>query len=96
MPSAADPGGRVHELWLIPEGEAPQSLGQVSNEKSHTVAVPDALHRALAAGSTLAITLEPEAGIPHAAPTGPIVAKGGIGDLIRAAELRQLPPANPC
>lgn len=78
VPSAADPGGRVHELWLIPAGEAPQSLGLVSHEKSHTVTVPDALRRALASGSTLAITLEPEAGIPHAAPTGPIVAKGGI------------------
>jgi anti-sigma-K factor RskA len=78
VPSAADPGGRVHELWIIPEGEAPQSLGFVSNEKAHTVTVPDALRRALAKGSTLAITLEPEAGIPHAAPTGPVVAKGGI------------------
>ena len=78
VPSPADPGGRVHELWLIPAGQAPQSLGFVSNEKAHTVTVPDALRRALAAGSVLAITLEPEAGIPHAAPTGPIVAKGGI------------------
>lgn len=78
VPVAADAGGRVHELWIIPEGEAPQSLGFVSNEKAHTVTVPDALRRALASGSTLAITLEPEAGIPHAAPTGPIVAKGGI------------------
>lgn len=78
VPVAADAGGRVHELWIIPEGEAPQSLGLVSNEKAHTVTVPDALRRALGVGSTLAITLEPEAGIPHAAPTGPIVAKGGI------------------
>ena len=33
---------------------------------------------ALVAGSTLAVTLEPEAGVRHAAPTGPIIAKGGI------------------
>ncbi len=78
VPTPSDPSGNVHELWLIPAGEAPVSLGFVSNEKAHTIAVPDALQRALAVGSTLAISLEPEAGIPHAAPTGPIVATGGI------------------
>lgn len=78
VPKAADPGGRVHELWLIAAGQAPQSLGFVSNEKAHTVTVPAALRRALATGSVLAITLEPEAGIPHPTPSGPVVAKGGI------------------
>lgn len=78
VPTPADASGKVHELWVIPAGQAPLSLGFVSNEKAHTIAVPDALQQALAIGSTLAITLEPEAGMPHAAPTGPIVAKGGI------------------
>ncbi|GAB2627997.1 anti-sigma factor [Novilysobacter erysipheiresistens] len=78
VPVPADPAGRVHELWLIAEGAAPQSLGQVSGDTAHTIEVPAALRDALAVGATLAITLEPEAGIPHAAPTGPIVAKGGI------------------
>ena len=73
--------GRANELWLIPPGEAPRSLGYVSNEKSHTVEVPAAIRSALAVGATLAITLEPEAGMPHAAPTGPIVAKGAIASI---------------
>jgi anti-sigma-K factor RskA len=78
VPTPADPGGLVHELWLIAEGQAPASLGFVSNEQAHTVIVPAALRAALAAGAVLAITLEPQAGMPHAAPTGPIVAKGAI------------------
>jgi len=78
VPSALDASGLVNELWLIPPGQAPYSLGFVSNEKSHTVDVPAAIRRALAVGATLAITLEPQAGMPHAAPSGPIVAKGNI------------------
>lgn len=81
VPSPADPGGKVGELWLIPVGGAPRSLGLVSHELAHTVEVPDDLRDELAAGAVLAITLEPEAGIPHAAPTGPIVAKGEIGTI---------------
>jgi anti-sigma-K factor RskA len=43
--------------------------------------VPATLRRELAVGATLAVSLEPSTGIPHAAPTGPIVAKGGITQL---------------
>lgn len=78
VPAAPDPHGRVPELWLIPAGKAPRSLGLVSINKSYTVTVPDDVRAALVAGSVLAVTLEPSAGIPHAAPTGPIIAKGAI------------------
>jgi anti-sigma-K factor RskA len=81
VPSAPDPQGRVPELWLIPAGQAPRSLGVVSINKSHTVTVPQDARAALVAGSTLAITLEPAAGVPHAAPTGSIIAKGTIQPL---------------
>jgi anti-sigma-K factor RskA len=78
VPSAPDPQGRIAELWLIPAGQAPRSLGQVSIDKSHTVVVPADVRAALVTGSVLAITLEPPAGLPHAAPSGPIIAKGAI------------------
>jgi anti-sigma-K factor RskA len=78
VPTAPDAQGRVTELWLIPAGKAPRSLGLVSIDKSHTVTVPDDLRAALVAGSVLAVTLEPAAGVPHPAPTGPIIAKGAI------------------
>jgi anti-sigma-K factor RskA len=78
VPSVPDPQGRVPELWLIPAGKAPVSLGAVSITRSHTVTVPESARAALVAGSTLAITLESAVGIPHAAPTSAIVAKGTI------------------
>lgn len=78
VPAPADAQGRVPELWLIPPGEAPRSLGLVSIDKAHTVSVPADIRRALAVGSTLAISLEPQGGAPQGVPTGPIVAKGGI------------------
>jgi anti-sigma-K factor RskA len=81
VPSPAGAPGRANELWLIAPGEAPQSLGFVSSEKAHTIEVPAALRRALAKGSTLAITLEPQQGMPHAAPSGAIVAKGDIASI---------------
>lgn len=78
VPSALDASGRVNELWVIPADGVPRSLGFVSNEMAHTIDVPEPLRAQIAVGATLAITLEPEAGIPHAAPTGPVVAQGGI------------------
>jgi anti-sigma-K factor RskA len=45
------------------------------------VDVPAALRSALVNGSVLAITLEPSAGAPHPAPSGPVVAKGDIANL---------------
>ncbi|MEH6417769.1 anti-sigma factor [Pseudomonas sp. CGJS7] len=78
VPAPQDTQGRVAELWLIPKGEAPRSLGLISTEWADSVGIPaDALGK-LAAGATLAITLEPPGGAPHGAPTGPIIAKGGI------------------
>jgi anti-sigma-K factor RskA len=78
VPSAPDAQGRVPELWLIPAGRAPISLGAVSINRSHTVTVPPAARAALVTGSILAITLEPPVGIPHAAPSSAVIAKGTI------------------
>jgi anti-sigma-K factor RskA len=78
VPAAPDAQGRVPELWLIPAGKAPVSLGAVSINQSHLVTVPQNIRAALVAGSILAITLESAAGIPHAAPTSAVIAKGTI------------------
>jgi anti-sigma-K factor RskA len=78
VPGKPDAQGRVPELWIIPAGQAPRSLGAVSIDKSHTVSVPADARMALVPGSVLAITLEPATGMPHAAPSGPIIAKGAI------------------
>lgn len=78
VPTSADAQGRVPELWLIPPGESPKSLGIVSIDRSHMVKVPDTLRGALARGALLAITLEPDGGAPGGIPSGPIIAKGDI------------------
>ena len=78
VPSAPDAQGRAAELWLIPAGQAPRSLGKVSFDRARTVEVPATWRADLTGQAVLAISLEPAAGIPHAAPTGPIVAKGAI------------------
>lgn len=81
VPAAADAAGRAPELWLIPAGGTPRSLGLVSINRAHTVAVPATLRDALVNGSVLAITLEPSTGAPQGIPTGPIIAKGDIANL---------------
>lgn len=81
VPAPADAAGRAPELWLIPAGGAPRSLGLVSINRAHTVAVPDTLRDALVNGSVLAITLEPSTGAPQGIPTGPIIAKGDLANL---------------
>lgn len=78
VPGAADAAGRVNELWIIPEGGKPLSLGMISHEKAHTVAVPPELRARLVVGATLAITLEDQVGIPHAAPSSQPIAVGSI------------------
>lgn len=78
VPSPLDGSGRVNELWIIPVGGAPHSLGFLSNDKAHTIDVPAGLRNAVAAGAIFAVTLEDQSGIPHAAPSSPIVAKGSI------------------
>ena len=78
VPGPGDSEGRVPELWIIAADHPPVSLGAVSDRSASTVNVPTALRKAFAVGATLAVTLEQEAGIPHAAPSGPIVAKGNI------------------
>jgi len=72
------PRGRARELWIIPAGEKPISLGMVEGEgtQRHQVAMPMA--RYFAAGATIAVTDEPAGKPPHGDPTGPVLAKGDL------------------
>jgi len=69
---AADTG-KDYELWVIPAGQKPISLG-VLRDSPLTVPL-----EALVAGTTLAVTLEATGGSPTGAPQGPLVVAKVIG-----------------
>ncbi len=66
------------ELWMIESGSAPVSMGVIPVGSSVELVVADALRTGLAAGATLAVTLEPAGGAPGGIPTGPVVAAGEL------------------
>lgn len=70
------PTGRDAELWIIPEGAAPISLGVVPKDAARRLAVPPGLKAAGTYTATLAITDEPLGGSPSGAPTGSVRAAG--------------------
>lgn len=67
---------RVAELWLIPPGERPKSLGLLDPARPVTLSVPPALRGSVTSGATLAVSLEPPGGSPTGQPTGPVIAQG--------------------
>lgn len=73
-PAALDLPGHAAELWVIPAGGVPRSLGVVpAGPEWHRV--PGPLAATLVAGATLAITVEPVGGSPNGKPSGaPILA----------------------
>lgn len=60
------------ELWIIPQDGVPRSLGLLDSERL-TVTLSPELRSYLQDGATMAITIEPRDGAPHAAPTGDII-----------------------
>lgn len=61
------------QLWLIPPGGSPQSLGLVDASKTTVVALNA---QQLQARPTLAISLEPKGGSPGPLPSGPVLFSG--------------------
>ncbi|WP_412506892.1 anti-sigma factor domain-containing protein [Roseovarius sp. SYSU LYC5161] len=69
---------RALEVWLIPEGAAPISLGVLPEDRQAALSVPEAVRPRLAEGAGLAISDEPPGGSPTGAPTGDVLAVGPI------------------
>ena len=68
-------GNGEPELWVIGTDATPRSLGLLPRNAGGERNVDPALRRLLVAGATLALSLEPRSGAPHAAPsTTPIAA----------------------
>ena len=69
------------ELWLIPPGDKPHSLGLIDPNRPLTVKVPKDLLTRVNNEAVLAVSLEPEGGSPTGQPTGPVIANGKLAQL---------------
>jgi anti-sigma-K factor RskA len=79
VPGTLDTSQHDAELWIIPDGGTPQSLGTINPNQPTSKQAPSNSRELIARGATLAITPEPRSGSPTGKPTGPIVATGKIG-----------------
>ena len=69
---------RSLELWMLPEGKPPLSLGLVAASGIDRVAVRAPVGIALQNIPALAVSLEPVAGSTTGAPTGPVLYTGRV------------------
>ena len=69
----ARPAGRDYELWALPKGGLPVSLGLLPGEGSAQRALTAVQQEALAAAAQVAVSIEPSGGSPTGQPTGAIV-----------------------
>jgi anti-sigma-K factor RskA len=76
--AAAVPAGKSLELWMLPTGSAPKSLGLIPDSGVGRVALPAPPDVLLANVPALAVSLEPAGGSPTGAPTGPVLYSGNV------------------
>jgi anti-sigma-K factor RskA len=76
--AAPVPTGRALELWMLPDGAAPKSLGLIADSGVGQVVLPALPDVALANVSALAVSLEPAGGSKTGAPTGPVLYSGKV------------------
>ena len=67
-----------HELWIIPAGGKPKSLGTMPSGKRMHMQLAEALATLLQQGATIAISAEPPGGSPTGQPTGPVLLSGSL------------------
>jgi anti-sigma-K factor RskA len=67
------PAGHDYELWALPEGGNPVSLGVLPVEGTSNRALSAIQKAALASSSKVAVSIEPPGGSPTGQPTGAVV-----------------------
>ena len=72
---------RSAELWIIGADATPRSLGLLRGKGATTLTVNRAHRALLAAGATLAVSLEAVGGSSTGLPQGPVVAKGTLSQV---------------
>ncbi|MGT2476391.1 anti-sigma factor [Paraburkholderia terrae] len=66
------------QMWMIPPGSKPVSLGVIDPLRPTIVHVAQAQLQQLGVQTTLAVSLEPQGGSPTGQPTGPVIAAGRV------------------
>jgi anti-sigma-K factor RskA len=69
---------RALELWALPTGDNPRSLGLLAPSGVVRLALPVRADNALRNVPTLAVSLEPPGGSPTGLPTGPVLFTGPV------------------
>jgi anti-sigma-K factor RskA len=72
---------RAMELWLIPAGDKPHSLGLIVPGRPVRIEVPRELTGRITPDTALAVSMEPPGGSPTGQPTGPVIASGKLMSL---------------
>ena len=72
------PSDKSLELWMLPEGSAPRSLGVIPAAGTGRLTLSDVAGVALAGVPALAVSLEQAGGSPTGAPQGPILYSGRV------------------
>jgi anti-sigma-K factor RskA len=70
---------RSTQLWLIPAGGKPISVGVFKPDATNVLPLNPSLLAQLGPTASLAVSVEPLGGSPTGQPTGPVVAQGSIG-----------------
>lgn len=71
--------GKAPQLWLVPSGQKPISVGMIAANAPTTLKLDPVLLAQLGPTAALAVSVEPISGSPTGQPTGPVVATGAIG-----------------
>lgn len=78
MPAPAD---HTHELWLVPVGGTPRSLGTFVANAPVMIEMPRDMMPGADPQAMLAVSVEPMGGSKTGSPTGPVVASGKMHEL---------------
>ena len=79
--AVAVPADRSLELWALPEGRDPRSLGLIPASGMGRIPLGATAGIALHGVPALAVSLEPAGGSPTGKPTGPVLYTGGVQTL---------------
>jgi anti-sigma-K factor RskA len=75
--TGSSPSDRTFEMWVLPKGQNPISLGVMDGKEVVTIDT-DKLIGPDGSRATLAVSVEPLGGSPTGLPTGPVVASGQL------------------